>query len=200
MLVSTVRFTATVLLVRALGEMGTGNIWLVSCARFITGLAMIGAVYRRELQPARMWRNRKLVKRGLVGGLGGYLFYLCVVKLGAGRATFIGNTYVIWGAFLAAWVLKEKLHAGTILGAVAALAGLGLLTNAFTLSADPGVYDLPAVIVALLSAWVVVTIRQLHATEHTSTIFAAQCAYGLLICLVPASVTCNPSLQPPGWS
>jgi drug/metabolite transporter (DMT)-like permease len=32
----------------------------------------------------------------------------------------------------------------------------------------------------------VITIRQLHATEHTSTIFAAQCIYGLLICAIPA--------------
>jgi drug/metabolite transporter (DMT)-like permease len=34
---------------------------------------------------------------------------------------------------------------------------------------------------------VVVTIRLLHAEgEHTSTIFAAQCVYGLLICGIPA--------------
>jgi drug/metabolite transporter (DMT)-like permease len=38
----------------------------------------------------------------------------------------------------------------------------------------------------------VVTIRQLHATEHTSTIFAAQCAYALVICGVPAAATFQP--------
>lgn len=189
MLTSTACFTATVLLVRAIGEAGTSNIWLVSCARFVTGLALVGLVYRREFQPTHLWRNPKLVERGLLGGIGVYLTYLCVVELGPGRATFIGNTYVIWGAFLAAWVLKERLLAGTVAGGIAALLGLGLLTNVFTLSAAPGIYDLLAVVTALLSAWVVVTIRQLHATEHTSTIFAAQCAYGLLICLVPAALT-----------
>jgi drug/metabolite transporter (DMT)-like permease len=35
---------------------------------------------------------------------------------------------------------------------------------------------------------VIVTIRQLHRTEHTATIFGAQCFYGLLFCLVPAIV------------
>ena len=39
---------------------------------------------------------------------------------------------------------------------------------------------------ALASAYVVITIRQLHATEHTSTIFAAQCIYGIFICAIPA--------------
>ena len=32
------------------------------------------------------------------------------MKIGAGRATFIGNTYPIWGALLAAWMLREKLQ------------------------------------------------------------------------------------------
>lgn len=198
MLTSTACFTSTVLLVRALGELGAVNMWLVSCARFVTGLAMVCMVYRREFQPAHLWRNPKLIERGLIGGIGVYLTYLCVVKLGAGRATFIGNTYVIWGAFLAAWVLKERLHLGVFIGGAAALVGLGLLTNVFNLAAAPGLYDLLAVLTALLSAWVVVTIRQLHATEHTATIFAAQCAYGLLICIIPVAVTWQP-VAPAAW-
>jgi drug/metabolite transporter (DMT)-like permease len=198
MLASTACFTANVLLVRALGEMHAANIWLVSCARFIVGLGLILAVYRAEFQPLHLLRNRKLVERGLVGGIGVYLTYLTVVKLGAGRAVFIGNTYVIWGALLAAWILRETLRPAVILGSLAALGGLALLTNVFAHEAHPGIYDLLAVVAALLSAWVVVTIRQLHATEHTSTIFAAQCVFGLLVCGVPAILTFAP-LPPAAW-
>ena len=192
MLLSAASFTANVLLVRALGTMGCANIWLVSCARFVVGLGLISAVYWREFQPTHLLRSRKLVERGVVGGFGVYLTYLAVVKLGAGRATFIGNTYVIWGALLAAWMLREKLRPGVLIGGVAALAGLGLLTNVFSSTAHPGFYDLIAFTGALLSAYVVVTIRQLHDTEHTSTIFSAQCAYGLIICAIPAMVTYQP--------
>ena len=199
MLLSAASFTATVLLVRALGTLGVVNIWLVSCARFVVGLGMISAIYRREFQPRHLWRNGKLVERGLVGGIGVYITYLAVVKLGAGRATFIGNTYVIWGALLAAWMLKEKLQPAVLTGGVAALAGIGLLTNVFSSGGSPGIYDLLAVVSALLSAYVVVTIRQLHATEHTSTIYSAQCAYGLLICAVPAVLTYQP-LSGPAWA
>jgi len=198
MLLSAAAFTANVLLVRALGAMNAANIWLVSCTRFVIGLALIGLVYRREFQPAHLIRNRKLIQRGLVGGSGVYLTYLTVVKLGAGRATFIGNTYVVWGALLAAWLLREKLRPSVVVGGVAALAGIGLLTNVFSSQAHPGVYDGLAVVAALLSAHVVVTIRQLHDTEHTATIFAAQCVYGLLICSAPAILTYQP-LSPGAW-
>lgn len=198
MLASAAFFVANVLLVRALGELGAANVWLIAVARFLVGLALIGGVYRREFEPTHLWRNRKLIDRGLVGGAGTYLTYLTVIELGAGRATFIGNTYVIWGAFLAAWVLKEKLRASVLAGGVAALAGLALLTSVFSSANPPGRYDALAVLAALMSAHVVVTIRQLHDREHTSTIFAAQCVYGLVLCAVPAVVTFEP-LPPLAW-
>lgn len=192
MVLSAVCFTANVLLIRQLGAMGAANIWLVSCARFVVGLSLISAFYWREFEPRHLYRSGKLIERGIVGGFGTYLTYLTVVKLGAGRAVFIGNTYVIWGALLAAWMLKEKLRPAVLIGGVAAVAGIGLMTNVFSVAARPGVYDLVAVVGSLLSAYVVVTIRQLHATEHTSTIFSAQCVYGLLICAVPAIATFQP--------
>lgn len=192
MLLSAASFTANVLLVRALDNLHFANIWLVSCARFLVGLGVVAVVYRAEWQPLNLVRNRKLIERGLLGGIGVYLTYLCVVKLGAGRATFINNTYVIWGALLAAWVLREKLRPALLVGGVAALTGLGLLTNVLGGGTAPGLYDGLAVVSALVSAWVVVTIRQLHASEHSSTIFAAQCFYGLLLCGIPALLQLQP--------
>ncbi|MFT3784357.1 MAG: DMT family transporter [Nibricoccus sp.] len=199
MLASAACFTSNVLLVRLLGEMHAANIWLVSVARFIVGLGVIMVVYRREFQPLHLYQNRKLIERGLIGGGGVYLTYLCVVKIGAGRATFIGNTYVIWGALLAAWLLREKLRPTVLIGGVAALVGIALLTNVFATDAHPGIFDLLAVVSALLSAYIVVTIRQLHGSEHTSTIFAAQCVYGLVLCSIPAWTTFV-AIPPLAWA
>lgn len=198
MLLSSASFTANVLLVRALAMFGEVNVWLVASTRGLIGLAMICAVYWREFQPTHLWSRRKLIERGIAGGIGVYVTYLAVVKIGAGRATFIGNTYVIWGALLAAWLLKEKLRPAVLIGGVAALVGIGLLTNVFSTTSHPSPYDLIAVAGAALSTLVVVTIRQLHASEHTSTIFAAQCAYALAIAAVPAALTFTP-LPPAGW-
>lgn len=198
MLLSAASFTLTMLLVRALGTMGAGNIWLITGARFLVGLVLITLIYPREFQPTHLWLNPRLIERGVVGSIGTYLMYLCVVKLGAGRASFIGNTYVIWGALLAVWLLRERLHAGLVAGSIIALTGLGLLTNIFVLTTGPGFYDLVAIGTALMSAWVVVMIRRLHATEHTATIFAAQCVYGLVLCAGPAVLSYRP-LSPAIW-
>ena len=192
MLASTAFFTANVLLIRALGQVQSVNVWLVSCVRFAAGMAVVLALYRREFRFTRLFTHRKLAARGLVGGASVYGYYLTVVELGAGRATFINNTYVIIGALLAVWLLGERFRAALAIGGVAALAGLALLTNAFATHSHASVYDLLGIAMACASAYVVVTIRQLHATDHTSTIFAAQCVYGLLLCAVPAALHPEP--------
>jgi len=198
MLISTVSFTANVLLIRALGEVQAVNVWLVACVRFVAGMAVVLGVYRREFQFRRLFTQPKLIGRGVVGGASVYIFYLTVVHLGAGRATFINNTYVIFGALLAVWVLGERFSVALAIGSLAALGGLALLTNAFGAGAHANLYDLLAIVSALASSYVVVTIRQLHATDHSSTIFAAQCVYGLLICAAPAALHPQP-VSPLAW-
>ena len=189
-------FTANALLIRALGAVQAVDVWLLACIRFVVGLALILAIYRvgpDEFQPRRLYRNRRLISRGIVGSLGVYGYYLTVVHLGAGRATFINNTYVVFGAVLAVIMLRERFSALLAFGGLLALAGLGLLTNLFAAGVHVGAYDLVALTVACGSSYIVVTIRQLHAEgEHTSTIFSAQCVYGLLICAGPALVAWAP--------
>lgn len=188
MLVSTACFTANVLLIRSLGPLPAADVWLVACARFAVGLGLVAIFFRREVQAAHLFRNRLLAERGLVGGLAIYGFYLTVVKIGAGRATFINNTYVIWGGWMAVSALGERFRPALAAGGIVSLAGLALLTRTFNGVTHAGFYDFIAVLVALASGHVVVVIRRLHAREHTSTIFAAQCVYGLLICGIPVAL------------
>jgi len=199
MVFSALAFTANVLLIRALGELQSINVWLVSTVRFVVGLAVVVAFYWRDFEPTHLFRNPKLAVRGLLGSAGVYGYYLTVVHLGAGRATFINNTYVVWGALLAVWLLGERFRWPLAVGGLAALAGLALLTHAFDRGAAVDAYDLLAILVAFGSAHIVITIRQLHATEHTSTIFAAQCVYGLLLCTPPAVLQAAPA-TPAAWA
>jgi drug/metabolite transporter (DMT)-like permease len=199
MLVSTVCFAANILVIRALGVLETANVWLVSCVRFVAGMAVVLAIFRREFAFRRLFTQPRLIGRGVAGGASVYLFYLTVVHLGAGRATFINNTYVIFGALLAVVVLGEKLGAALAAGGFVTLGGLALLTNAFGGASSASLYDVLGVLSALAASYVVVTIRQLHATDHSSTIFAAQCIYGLAICAVPA-VLHLPAVSTLGWT
>ncbi len=199
MIASAACFTTNVLLIRALGEIQSVNVWLVSNVRFVAGIAVLLLLYRRETRFGRVFTRSKLALRGVIGGASVYGFYLTVINLGAGRATFINNTYVIFGALMAVWLLGERFRPTLAAGSLAALAGLALLTNAFHHDGRAGFYDLVGVMTALGSAYVVITIRQLHATEHTSTIFAAQCVYGLLLCAVPAALYPQP-VSPLAWA
>src|SRR5256885_1092403 len=106
MLTSAASFVVNVLLIRALGELQAVDVWLISCARFIVGLGLIAVIFWREFEPTHLFRSRKLAERGLVGGVGVYGFYLTIIHLGAGRATFINCTYVIWGALMAVWLIR----------------------------------------------------------------------------------------------
>lgn len=187
MLGSAACFITNVLLIRALAGVENVSLWVVTSARFAVGLVIVCTLYRREFQPSHLFTNRKLIERGVLGGLGTLIFYHTVTKLGPGRATFINNTYVIWGGLLAVWMLREYLRPALITGAVATLLGLALLTNPFAAGSHTGFYDLLALLNAVGAAWIIVTIRQLHAREHSSTIFAAQCVFGLLICAGPAA-------------
>jgi len=203
MLLSAACFTANALIIRALGTVQAVDVWLLACVRFVVGLGLIMAVFRvgpESFQPRNLYQHRRLIWRGVVGGLGVYSYYLTVVHLGAGRATFINNTYVVMGALLAVIMLREHFRPVLAIGGLTALAGLALITNVTGTGAGVSIYDGIAIASALASAYVVVTIRQLHAEgEHTSTIFAAQCAYGLLICAGPAAASWAPH-APLAWA
>ncbi len=190
MLTSALCFTANALFIRALGAVQEVDVWLLSCVRFGIGMIIVWLAYPigpGGFQPSHLFRNRLLITRGVIGGLSIYGFYYTIVHLGAGRAAFINNTYVIMGGILAVVLLRERFRFALLGGSLLALSGLALITNVFGTGTGIGVHDLIAVLVALAAGYVIVTIRRLHAEgEHTATIFAAQCVYGLIICLLPA--------------
>jgi drug/metabolite transporter (DMT)-like permease len=199
MLGSAACFITNVLLIRALAGLAHASLWVVVSARFAVGLTIVCTLFRREFAPSHLFTNRKLIERGLLGGICTLGYYYTVTKLGAGRATFINNTYVVWGGLFAVWILRERLRPALVAGAVVTLLGLGLLTNPLAGGAHTGGFDFIALINAFGSAWIVVTIRQLHAREHSSTIFAAQCTFGLLICGGPAIAGLG-AMTPVAWA
>lgn len=206
MVASALAFAANALLIRELGRFLTVDVWLLASVRFLLGLGVLCVCFRRQFEPRHLLRNRKLIERGVVGGLGVWCYYYAIVHVGAARSTFINSTYIFWAALMAAWVFHERLRPLTVAGAAAALTGVALLTNAFAGGGGAGFYYGFALLSALGSAYVAIAIRQLHATEHTATIFGAQCAYGLALSLVfgvlfngPVKVLHPPVLSLPAW-
>lgn len=186
MLLSMVCFSANSLLLKYFATQRNIDPWVSMSFRFSIGLLITIMVFSpsRTLRLRRSFQSWLLASRGVLGGLGTAAYYTTVGPLGAGKATLIGNTWCVFGAIMAAFVLKEKLSASKVLGIVVALSGLSFLTGITPWSfAEAGRWELTSLIGALLAAAVVVVIRQLTRTESSATIFASQCVYGLMLAL-----------------
>jgi drug/metabolite transporter (DMT)-like permease len=89
-----------------------------------------------------------LVSRGVLGALGTAAYYLTLPKLGAGKATLIGNTWVIWAALLAVPMLGELLTWRKLAGMLLALFGIAGKEKALAFGA-PGIV---AILLGITSA------------------------------------------------
>lgn len=197
MLVSIVGFAINVLLIRGISiYMPEADGLVASLFRGVVGLIIVSALfYKRGFQPLHMFTRPLLIARGLLGGFGILAFYITLVHLGAGRSVIINLSYPIFGSLIARWFLKEHLSAKGWAWMVAGFTGLVIFLGGgidFSISG----YDLLAVAGAVAAGAVIVLIRQLRHSEHTSTIYASQCFASAMLAMVPAA---KPSMSlPPG--
>ena len=124
-------FTCSILTLRAASA--TAGAWLATAIRFAIGLLIVSLVYlpKGHFKPARLVRNPDLIMRGVLGGVGVYLFYATVPRLGAGISTFISTTYVVMAPLMAwVWLGERFTPAQGILTSIAMsgmffMAGIG---------------------------------------------------------------------------
>ncbi len=163
------------------------SVWQTLWFRFLVGGVVTAAAFgpRGLLKPLRVVTRKMLAVRGFIGVIGTALFYVAIPFLGAGIASLIGFTFVIWSILLAAWFLKEPLSRHRILWMAVAFAGLILLAKGGGLQAvqAPWYAYLIALGGAVAGGIVIVIIRHLHQTESTATIFWAQSSWGVVMVL-----------------
>lgn len=196
MVLSVLAFTVNTLLLRYLGE-GPGKVepYLPLFFRAVVGTFIV-LVFFRGRRPTRIrpvFRDRTLILRGLCGLLGTAAYYWTVPTLGAGKATLLCNTYVIFASIIAMSSLGEKLTARRFLWLALSFAGIVLLVGpraggeAFAV----GWNEVIALFGAIMAAWSVVLVRQLAITYSIGTIYLAQCVW----ILVPIGALAVPELH-----
>lgn len=192
-----VSFTASVLLLRSTRL--EGSIWMATCIRYGIGLAIVTLVYlpAGHFKPAQLIRNPDLIMRGVLGCMGVYLFYATIPHLGAGTSTFVSTTYVVLAPLMAWIYLKEALTLKQVGLMALAMAGMFIMTDMAGASAPPMIYVAIGLTGAVLAAIVIVYIRKLTREEHSSTIYAAQCFFGLMIGCGPAMLQHGTPSQEP---
>ncbi|MEM1294674.1 MAG: DMT family transporter [Verrucomicrobiota bacterium] len=182
MILSVLAFTLNSLLLKYLGTSDrpiSASLPLL----FRAGIGMIIVLaFVRGNRPTRIrpvFTERRLIWRGLSGLLGTAAYYWTVPTLGAGKATLICNTYVVFASLLAALFLGEKLTQRRFLWLALAFAGIVLLTGPGLNGGgfSVGWNEVIALAGALTAAWSVILIRQLVRDHSVGTIYLSQCIW-----------------------
>ncbi|MGE9294399.1 MAG: DMT family transporter [Puniceicoccales bacterium] len=197
MVLSIFLFAASSLIFKAAGDMPGVTGWVISLARGAVGLGIVVVFFwpRGQFQPTHLFTNKLLVLRGILGGGNLTLLYMTMLELGAGRAIVLNCMYPIFGSILAAIFLKEKLRGVQFFWMGLAFFGLTLITGIWEQGLDINGYYALGVLGAFVAGCVIVVIRHLSRSEHTATIFSAQCFYAVLVAIGP--VAAHPQIPPP---
>ena len=189
MTISLFCFTANTLLLRYLGANREIDPSVTLLFRAIIGgmivLTLMKGRRPPELRP--VFREPLLIWRGIFGIVGTASYYWCIPALGAGKASLLGTTYVLFGAVFAAWFLREHLSRSKVAWLLIAFVGTAMLTGfgnggvgGLLPSTTPGsvaFYEAFAIVGAIAAAATVVIIRHLTTRHSIATIFLAQCAW-----------------------
>lgn len=201
MLASLACFTFNALLIKHLSSVRLVSPWLTMSVRFAVGLLVTSVMFVPSggTNLRRCFTGWLLASRGIMGAVATAAYYCTVGPLGAGKATFIGNTWCVWGALLAVFTLRERLRWSRAAGIAMAVGGLYLLMDLSPASlSHDGRWEVVSLGGSVLAAMVVVVIRQLTRTETSATIFASQCVYGLLLA-IPFSLDGAANLHSTDW-
>lgn len=183
MLGSVVLFATNALLIRGLAlALPAIDGWMASLFRGAVGLVFLAALFGfgRGLELKRVFTHPLLILRGVIGAIGILIFYITVVQLGAGRAVVINLSYPIFGTLIAAVALRESPGWRAYAWMVAGLGGLAVFLGSDLGNGISG-YDLLAVLGAVIAGAVVVLIRHLRRHQSSSTIYASQCVFAILL-------------------
>ncbi len=130
--------------------------------------------------------NRPLLLfRGIAGGASMILSFIALKHIGIGRSTMIIHTYPIFASIGAVIFLGESISKAKIFSAVIALIGVYILISEKMSGGETIIWDLVALSAAIVSALAIVSVRKLHETDTTISIFAAQCIVGVVIGFFP---------------
>ncbi len=162
-----------------------------SLFRFIVGMAILGGAAMTGKIKLAFINNKLLLLRGLLGGVGVFITYLVIIKVGLGKGILLINTYPVFACIFGAFILKERLGVVTAAAVVGSFFGIYLLTSGK--GGNPaldsfGIYEALAVFCAVLAGMVVVIVRKLHRTDSSYAIFFAQCAVGFWLVVVPSNI------------
>ncbi len=191
MLLSVVGFTVNALLLRYLSGAERGispEVPLLFRAAVGMFIVLVFFRGRRPTLIKPVFKEKLLILRGITGLLGTAAYYWTVPTLGAGMATLICNTYVIFATVIAVLALGEHLTPARFAWLAIAFAGIVMLIspNGGIGGFSMGGNEVVAIAGAILAASSVVLVRRLVVDHSIGTIYLSQCVWIFLPLLLVA--------------
>lgn len=157
----------------------------VAFVRFVVGIAFCSVAATRIRLRARNWLG--LALRGLFGGAAVFFYFLTIQHLPVGLATLLNYTAPVFTAVWATFFLHEPIGRQALSALVVTSVGVFLVVkgNAGQVGLSWGSWQAIGILSAALSGAAVATIREVRKTDGAWEIFAAFCAGGALMTVVP---------------
>lgn len=202
MAASALSYSVMSLLVKYAGQIGIPSLQSVFARSFVL---CVGTWCHLQYLGVEPWGNDKprLIARGVIGFIALNCFYWALTVLPLADATVIQYTNPIWTALLAVPILDERITPIELVGLVAGLAGVVLVTEPGFLFGGDSRLPVYAVGIALLgavmSAGSYTLVRRLRETEHPIVVifYFSLIATGASIPLAwPVAVQPSPT----GWA
>ncbi|MCM8768084.1 MAG: DMT family transporter [Candidatus Omnitrophica bacterium] len=157
--------------------------------RFTIGLAILGSMALFGKIKLEFSQHLILFSRGFFGGIGVFLFFFSIQKIGLGEGTVLSYTFPVFGTIASAIYLKEKVNLKQWLLIFLSFFGIYLISHQgegwlFRIS----LYHWVALLGALSSGIAVVFIKKARSTNSAYTIYLSQCLVGFWLVILPASL------------
>ena len=170
--------------------------------RFVVGAGLVAAVTRSGRFKLQFNDKRLLFVRGLCGGTAVYIAFLAISKLGLGKGMLLICCYPIFACIFSAIFLKERFGVLSMAAIFMALTGIYFVSRegseSFSVLKVFGKYEIITLIGAVISGVAVTTVRKLHDTDNSWSIYFSQCLGGLVLFAVPALMS-TWDISPAGW-
>jgi drug/metabolite transporter (DMT)-like permease len=173
---SNLLFAATAICVGFLGGKFDG--YFTSLCRFVVGAAFGLGQLALTKTPFRIKRFKPWLGRGIFGALGMVLYYLAIVAGSPGRASLLNNSYPVFIALIAIFILRSRVRLSTACGILLAFCGIALVLWDGSKSSLLG--DVAGLLSGVLAAVSYLFNKEASRTEHPVVIYLGVCFAGII--------------------
>jgi drug/metabolite transporter (DMT)-like permease len=187
---SNVLFAATAVFISVVSDRFDG--YFTSFCRFLVGLLIGLAQLRITGRPFKIERFKPWLGRGIFGSAGMILYYVAIALGTPGRASLFNNSFPLFVAIIAIFILRDAVRANTIAGLIVAFSGI-----AFVLwdgASVPPVADLVGLASGILAGISYHFNKVASKTEDPIVIYLGVCIVGALATAfsAPAALALDP--------